>query len=764
MRRPLIGLVVMTLGAALLIQPGVGPAGASTVPSGFVDSVVLSGLTDPTVVQFSPDGRIFVGQKDGEIVVYHGLADTSPVVVADLSDNVDDYWDRGLLGLALSPDFPADPHLYVLYTYDGRVGGDPHLWGDACPTPPGPTTDGCVVSTRLSRLQISGDAMTGSEEVLVHDWCQQFPSHSAGTLLFGHDGYLYASAGDGASFNKVDYGQYGATYGGDDANPCGDPPGAVGAALVPPTAEGGALRAQSVRRTDGPASLDGTIVRIDPATGAGVPGNPFYDSPDADARRIVAYGLRNPFRMARRPGSDEVWVGDVGLSTWEEIDRLVTPTGATAANFGWPCYEGDAAQGAYQATGLDQCSALYSTPGSALPPYYAYAHGACVVSYPGCHSSGASITGMAFYRGGSYPSQFDGALFFADHTRNEIWAMLPDGNGLPDPQTVEMLVGVDATGAGAGHPVDLEIGPGGDLFYVDMDDGTIHRLTYTNRSPTAALTANPTNGTAPLEVHLDGSGSTDPESGPLTYSWDLDGDGTFGDATGPTASHTYSPGTYQPSLRVTDDLGASDTTSVTVSAGNTAPTAAIDSPAPAITWRAGGSIGFTGHATDAQDGTLPPSALSWRLLLHPCPLRSGCRGQVVQTRDGVSSGSVRAPDHRRPGWLELRLIATDSDGLSTTTSVWLRPRTVELTFRTNRSGPVLHDLLVDGARHSTPFRTTVVVGSSNRVSAPGQRWSQHRRYTFSSWSDGGWRRHTFRAPVSRTTYVARYRTSVTSSR
>jgi len=350
--RWLIGWAAMVLGAALLIQPGVGPATASTLPTGFRDSVALSGLTNPTVVQFSPDGRIFVGQKNGVIKVFSGLTDTSPVTVADLSNNVDDYWDRGLLGLALPPDFPTNPYLYVLYTYDGRIGGTPHLWGDACPTPPGPTTDGCQVSARISRLQISGNVMTGAEQVLVHDWCQQFPSHSIGTLLFGRDGYLYASGGDGASFNNVDYGQYGATYAGDQANPCGDPPGAVGTALNPPTAEGGALRSQSVRRTDGPATLDGSVLRIDPATGAGVPGNPFFSSPDANARRIVAYGLRNPFRMTQRPGTDEVWVGDVGWSTWEEVDRVVAPASAPATNFGWPCYEGAAVQAGYQGAGL----------------------------------------------------------------------------------------------------------------------------------------------------------------------------------------------------------------------------------------------------------------------------------------------------------------------------------------------------------------------------------------------------------------------------
>ena len=133
------------------------------------------------------------------------------------------------------------------------------------------------------------------------------------------------------------------------------------------------------------------------------------------------------------PGTDELWIGDVGWNTWEEINRVVAPASATASNFGWPCYEGASPQGGYQGAGLNLCSSLYSTPGSVVAPYYTYNHSACVVNYTGCHTGGSSITGVAFYQGGSYPAQYNGALFFADHTRNEIWAMLPGTNGLPDP-------------------------------------------------------------------------------------------------------------------------------------------------------------------------------------------------------------------------------------------------------------------------------------------------------------------------------------------
>ena len=180
-------------------------------------------------MRFSADGRVFVAEKSGLIKVFDGLDDTSPTVFADLRTKVHNFWDRGLLGMALAPNFPTDPFVYVLYTYDAAIGGTAPRWGtagatsDGCPTPPGPTTDGCVVSGRLSRLAADGDTAVGPEQVLVEDWCQQFPSHSIGALAFGPDGSLYASGGDGASFTFADYGQTGTPK-----NPCGDPPGAPG--------------------------------------------------------------------------------------------------------------------------------------------------------------------------------------------------------------------------------------------------------------------------------------------------------------------------------------------------------------------------------------------------------------------------------------------------------------------------------------------------------------------------------------------------------
>jgi glucose/arabinose dehydrogenase len=323
--------------AALVLVLGGKPSAseAGTLPGNFQESTVFSGLSTPTVVRFASDGRVFVAEKGGVIKVFDNLSDTTPTVFADLNANVYNFWDRGLLGMALDPSFPTRPYVYVLYTYDKELTGSAPRWGtpgvysDPCPNPPGATADGCVVTGRVTRLTVgSGNVSTGSEDVLITDWCQQYPSHSIGSLQFGPDGMLYVSGGDGASFNFVDYGQAG-----NPLNPCGDPPAGVGGTETPPTAEGGALRSQDLRTTGDPAGLNGSILRIDPNTGAAPPDNPNSLSPDPNARRIIAYGTRNPFRFTIRPGTNEVWIGDVGWNTWEEIDRIPNPT-AGVLNFG----------------------------------------------------------------------------------------------------------------------------------------------------------------------------------------------------------------------------------------------------------------------------------------------------------------------------------------------------------------------------------------------------------------------------------------------
>ncbi len=313
----------------------------------------------------------------------------------------------------------------------------------------------------------------------------------------------------------------------------------MGATLSPPTAEGGALRSQDLRTAGDPVSLDGTVIRVNPATGAGLPTNPLASSADPNARRIVASGLRNPFRVTERPGTDELWVGDVGWNDWEEINRLLPSTTETR-NFGWPCYEGVGRQAGYDGANLNVCENLYSAgPSAVTSPYFAYHHTARVVPNESCPTGSSSTAGVQFAFGSAqspYPAEYDDALFFADYSRDCIWVMPKGADGNPAPGLVRTFV------AGAANPVNLQIGPTGELFYVDFDGGTVRRISYasSNQPPVAVATASPTTGAAPLTVAFNGSTSSDPDPGDtLTFAWDLDGDLAFDDSTAAQPSYTY---------------------------------------------------------------------------------------------------------------------------------------------------------------------------------------------------------------------------------
>jgi glucose/arabinose dehydrogenase/PKD repeat protein len=749
-------LAIACLGC--LIASAVSASGASALPPGFTESTTISGLELPTAVRFAPGGQVIVAEKSGLIKTFDNLSDPSATTVADLRTEVYNTWDRGLLGIALDPGFASNRFLYVLYTRNAKIGGAAPFWptldgtNDDCPGPvtppdalkPGPVNDGCVASGRLVRLQLSPSlaSVTSSQTLIEDQWCQQFPSHSIGSLAFDTQGRLYVSAGDGASFSSSDWDQFGIPR-----NPCGDPPGGVGAVLTPPSAEGGALRAQDLRTPADPTGLDGSVIRIDPQTGDPAAGNPLA-GPDLNARRTIAYGFRNPFRIAIRPGTNELWVGDVGWGHREEIDRLPPTSAGIAPNFGWPCYEG-----AEHIYGVTVCQDLFvDALQPIVPPVFTYEHQQPVVSGDSCDSGSSSTSGLAFESSSLFPARYDGSLFFADYSRNCIWVMRDSsGDGVPDASAVENFR------PGAGGPVDLQFGPGGALYYADIADGEVRAISY--QGPSAVASADPDSGAAPLAVTLSGASSSDPDDpqDSLDFDWDLDGDGGYDDAHGITATHTYdSQGSYAARLRVRDPAGNEALDSVAINVANGPPVPTISAPSAGTLWRAGDTIAFSGGATDPEDGTLPATSLDWNIDLAHCP--GSCHIHFVAALQDHAAGSFIAPQHEYPSHLELTLTATDSFGRTASTTRELDPRTSRITV--NSSPPGL-TVWIDEDSAASPLTRTEIVGSSHGIATSSPQQLGSTDWLWQSWSDGGALAHSVVAGDQDTEVTASFDTEQT---
>ena len=206
------------------------------------------------------------------------------------------------------------------------------------------------------------------------------PSHTVDDLVFGPDGALYVSAGDGTLQPDLN------------------------------------VRAQNVD------SLAGKILRINPLTGAGYADNPFYDGdPNSNRSKVYALGLRNPYRFTFDPAGQLV-VGDVGGERWEEINR-----GDPGANFGWPCLEGPLPN-----SGDPACAAVLSGAAPTTAAWHSYAHA----------DGYSAAIGGDFYTGDKYPAAYQGAYFFADHNHAAL-LYLPAGAG-GDDQAQEFATNVIA--------------------------------------------------------------------------------------------------------------------------------------------------------------------------------------------------------------------------------------------------------------------------------------------------------------------------------
>ncbi|MGN6665217.1 MAG: PQQ-dependent sugar dehydrogenase [Solirubrobacterales bacterium] len=770
-------LALLTALIVLLAAPALAAADPA-LPPGFQDEVAIANIQQPVAFRFAPDGRVFVATKPGRIYVYENVEDTTPELFADLRTDVYDTGDRGLLGLALDPKFDEGrPYVYALYTYDHILGeeapppkwGSPEKTGDPCPDLNG--GDACLVSGRLVRLTAEGEhaapsAKEPAQKQLAEGWCQQFSSHSIGDLQFGPEGDLYVSGGDGASFTSADYGQLGT-----EPNPCGDPPSPAGTADEPPSAEGGSLRAQNL------TNLSGKILRVDPDTGAGLPGNPLGGSADENTRRIVAMGFRNPFRFTLDPTSGELYTDNVGSSEIEELDRFAAPPSAIY-NSGWPCYEGPSHQFQFKVLGLSVCENLYKAEAAGEPktaePFFYYSHGSPVVEGDECpFENGSALGGISFYEGEQFPAAYKGALFFTDAVRGCVYAMFPGEDGRPDPETAIRFMRENQI-----YPaVDIQEGPGGYLYYADLfgneegGNGSIHKISYAPGAPTAKLTANPPYGTSfPLAVSFDASESSDPTGEKLEYEWDLNGDGVFETKAGATETVEYTKAELEEheknhealnrlvAVRVKDPEGLTSVARVTVYPGDAPPTVEIQKPAPSTQWAVGDVIEMEALGKNWKgEKDFAPLGYDWSTRLFHCPdpaEPTKCHTHPLGTFNGVRHESFIAPEHDYPSHIDVTVTYTDERGLAATKTVSIFPRTVNLAITSSPPGIELTAGLLQGP---SPLSLTAIEKAHVLLSAPETAQVGGKAYTFENWSDGGSRIHTILASSS-TEYRATYTT------
>jgi glucose/arabinose dehydrogenase len=780
--KPLGLILPLLVLASCLFAAANAAAAAVTLPPGFQAEPILEtkelGL-EATNFKFAPDGRIFVATKGGKILVYPAGAHraSEATVFANLAKQTFDWGDHGVLGLALDPKFDEGrPYVYALYSFNHELGKPPTEDMPEFPSSGSGTTkyegdecreeNKCVVSGRLVRLTAElGDHAKvepdgeAEEKVLLEGWCQQSSSHSIGDLSFGPEGALYVSGGEGAIYTDTDYGQY--------ENLCGDPPGAnaKGSPLTVPDAEGGSLRSQSLLRPDGEVLLNGTLDRIDPDTGEGWPNNPDASSTNANARRIVGFGFRNPFRFVVNPRLGDIFLGNVGANLWEEIDRIPIEhfqVGKPIYNSGWPCYEGPEPEKEFSVLGLGACDRLYDTPGATEKPFFYYSHFEPVVPGDECsHNAGSAISGEAFYEGSTYPAEYDNALFFSDSVRGCIYVMLADADGEPDPATVRPFLSSEVSD----YPgVDVEQGPEGSIYYTTLDDGTINRVVYDPEAVTARLDTKGGNpwGNVPLKVDLDASGSTVPAGHTAKYEWDLDGGGEFNDGSdSPEQEVEFTDPTKNVSVavRVEDEqTGKTSTAKLTVYPGDSPPKLTIVDPEPTLTWGVGQTIHFEGYANSEEEGhegaDMPAEDSYWKVRLLHCPFEaSSCHEHPIQVFPGVARGTINAPDHSYPSFVNFIFSATDSRGLSAETSLKVEARPVPLQIHSEPPGI---DIGVGETHLVTPAEYKAIEGSPTTVAAPEEAVLGGIKYAFEGWSDGGGRVH----EVSSTetgTYTARYR-------
>ncbi|GAB4422804.1 MAG: hypothetical protein OHK0039_39060 [Bacteroidia bacterium] len=601
------------------------PLIAAAQPSGFSNVAFMAGWDLASGLTFDENGIMYVWEKGGRVwVVENGVKRATPLI--DISDEVGNWRDFGLMGFALDPSYQTNGHIYLLYVVDRH-----HLLYHGTPAY-NPAADEYYNATigRLTKYTVTNPgnpatavANLATRQILLGANIDDgipilHQSHGVGALIFGQDETLLISAGDGASY-------FGADVGGPDHGTFAAQ--GVVDGIISPEQNVGSYRSQMLD------SYNGRVMRLDKNTGAGLPSNPFYDAGDpfSPRSRTWALGFRNPCRISLKPGTGSsnpangnpgvIMVGDVGWYNWEEMN-IITQGGQ---NFGWPVFEGMEKHAEYDA--ITTYSYENPTPNGCGQPYYQFeqllVQYSATPSWPDVCNPGQQIdnsnyklfvhrrptmtwhhndgspnqtkiirnnnivdlgtngsTGTIFsgnasiagtwYTGNLYPASYQNAYFHCDY--GELWIRVFKFDNNYEITSVENFQ-TSGTGRTLGiyqHPTS------GELYYMRYG-AEIRRLLYSpsgNQVPTAVIVEDTlyTAGNS-LQVQFTGSQSTDPENLPLNYLWNF-GDGATSTQANP--SHLFSTGntaptTFTVTLTVTDQGGLSAQATTKIFLRNTPP-------------------------------------------------------------------------------------------------------------------------------------------------------------------------------------------------
>lgn len=556
----------------------------------FEKVVLEDNLNEPMELGLLPDGQLIYIQRSGEIRIFDPEVDSSQLIQKlEVFSELED----GLLGMALDPNIEQNRWIYLFYS-------DPE-----------------VVQQKVSRFTMGTDFksidMTSEQVVLKIPTQRDECCHSAGSLEFGPNGFLYIATGDNTNPHASD----------------GYSPSDEQAGRSPWDAQKSAANTNDLR---------GKILRIKPEQDGtySIPKGNLFPEGSTDGRpEIYVMGCRNPYRISIDQRTGYLYWGDVGPDAGQDSTNR-GPKGHDEVNqareagfFGWPYFIADnkpyyrydfAAKVSHNPHDpkAPQNNSPNNTGAQKLPtaqPAFVYYPYGPSKEFP-MLGDGArnAMAGPVFYlddyakNAGRYPDYYDGKLFIYDWMRGWIMAVTMDESG--------DLVRMDQflPSFKFNNPIDMLFGPNGDLYILEYGtiwfsqnpDARLVHLKYNsgNRKPIAQITVDKAIGKSPLTVQFKGEASKDFDGDQLSYTWYFDDNGQIGsEAVNP--SHTFDqPGTYEVRLVVKDPSGEATESKVDILVGNELPQLAWKLTGNQTFYWADQPITYEVDVSDVEDGSL----------------------------------------------------------------------------------------------------------------------------------------------------------------